>query len=89
MLKFGHVYLSWRKGIGHPRHLVGRIRYSATKGASFQYFPQRIKEAEKDGFSPYTEFPDTTKLYETGVLESFGQRIIKSEVAAHRCNART
>ena len=81
MVKFGHVYLSWRKGIGYPRHLVGRIKRSATKGTTFQYFPKRIREAEKDGFAPYTEFPLIDKVYGEGVLESFGQRIIKSERA--------
>lgn len=36
-------------------------------------------EAEKEGFTPYVDFPDLTKVYSENVLEIFGQRLIKTE----------
>ena len=45
----------------------------------FKYDKASVVEAEKDGFAPYTEFPEVTKSYNGNVLEIFGQRLIKSE----------
>jgi len=78
-VKFGHIFLSWRRGSGFARHLVGRIKKSATNGVTFEYLRNNVLEAVKDGFKPYTEFPDLEKVYSKGVLESFGQRLIKTE----------
>lgn len=75
------MYLSWRKGAGHPRHLVGRIKRSVSEGAVFEYIKENVEAARQDGFSPYTEFPDVQKKYTHHVLEIFGQRLTKSERA--------
>ena len=79
MSRFGHVFLSWRKGVGHHRHLVGRIKRSASEGVVFEYIEENLEAAKQDGFSPYTEFPDVQKKYTKNVLETFAQRITKSE----------
>ena len=79
MSKFGHIYVSWRKGAGHPRHLIGKIKRSVSEGIVFEYLPANLADAKRDGFSAYTEFPDFEKKYTQGVVETFGQRIIKSE----------
>src|SRR5690606_20130282 len=50
-----------------------------TLGVRFSYLPKGVEEAKKNGFSPYTEFPDINREYTENVLEVFGQRIMKSE----------
>lgn len=79
MKEIGQIYLSWRQGFGKPRHIVGIIKKSATEGVRFSYIQKGVEGAMKDGFTPYTEFPDTTKVYKENVLEIFGQRIMKSD----------
>lgn len=80
MSKFGHIYLTWRSGIGKARQIVGVIKSNATNGVSFSYLPEaELKGAQNDGFTSYTEFPDLRKTYTTNVLEVFKQRLFKSE----------
>ncbi len=80
MSKFGNIFLSWRKGPGSPRHLVGIIKSNVNQGVTFQYLPSaKLSLAEKDGFDKYTEFQDKDKVYTSGVLEVFKQRLFKSE----------
>lgn len=81
MKEIGHIYLSWREGLGKRRHIVGVLKRNATLGVRFSYIKKGVDEAKKDGFSPYTEFPDFDKKYNENVLEVFGQRIMKSERA--------
>ena len=79
MKELGYLYLAWREGQGKRRHVVGVIKKNATQGVRFSYYLKNVEEAKKDGFSPYTEFPDISKVYTENVLEVFGQRITKSE----------
>lgn len=79
MKEFGHIYLAWRQGIGHRRHIIGVIKSSVIKGVTFQYLSKGIERAKKEGFSPYTEFPELDRTYSENVLEVFGQRIVKPE----------
>lgn len=81
MKEIGHIYLSWRQGLGKRRHLVGVLKRSATDGITFAYLASGVNEAKKEGFTPYTEFPDIERTYTDNVLEIFGQRITKSERA--------
>ena len=75
----GHIYLAWRKGSGSRRIIVGVIKRSATNGVRFEYLQDGVKTASEDGFVPYPNFPDTSKVYTENVLEIFGQRLNKSE----------
>lgn len=79
MKELGNIYLSWREGLGKRRHIVGVIRNNANEGVRFQYLPEAVEEAKKNGFTSYTEFPDMGKTYTENVLDVFGQRIMKSE----------
>jgi hypothetical protein len=81
MKEVGQIYLSWRKGPGARRHIVGRLKRNVTDGVRFDYLADGIAEAKKEGFSTYTEFPDLTKSYNGSALDIFGQRIMKSERA--------
>src|SRR5690606_19639304 len=79
MKEIGHIFLTWREGEGKRRHIVGVLKRNATLGVRFSYLPKGVEEAKKNGFSPYTEFPDINREYTENVLEVFGQRIMKSE----------
>ena len=45
----------------------------------FHYIKAGVKKAQEEGFTPYVDFPDTTKVYTEKVLDVFGQRLIKTE----------
>lgn len=74
-----NIYLTWRKGKGYRRHIVGVLRRNATEGVRFEYFKDKIATASEDGFAPYVDFPDTEKVYKQNVIEIFGQRLVKAE----------
>jgi hypothetical protein len=77
--EFGHIYLSWRQGSGHRRHIVGVIKNSVMHGVTFSYIKEAVDVATQQGFIPYTEFPKTDVTYSENVVEIFGARLTKSE----------
>jgi hypothetical protein len=79
MKDFDKIYLSWRKGQGPRRHIVGALEQTPGGRFVFSYDEKEVEEAKKDGFTPYTEFPDITQSYNGNVLDIFAQRLIKSE----------
>lgn len=79
MKEFDKIYLSWRKGRGARRHIVGVLKRSEEGNFSFSYIHDGVEKAKQDGFAPYTEFPDITKSYNGTVLDIFAQRLIKAE----------
>lgn len=79
MKEIGRLFLSWRKGTGQRRYIVGIVQRNITQGVRFSYVKDEVEKAKADGFSAYTEFPDVDKVYTDRVLEVFGQRIMKAE----------
>ena len=79
MNEFDEIFLSWRKGQGSGRHIVGVLRKTSVGKFIFSYLQDAVKEASKDGFSPYIEFPRIETSYNGNVLDIFAQRLIKSE----------
>ncbi len=79
MKAIGNIYLSWRNGKGSRRNIVGVIKQNITDGVRFNYIEEGVAEAEKFGFTVYTDFPDLKKVYNENVLDIFGQRLTKSE----------
>lgn len=73
------IYLIWRKGRGESRIAIGVIERNSNDGVSFSYLPEGIKKAQKNGFIHYVGFPNLEEKYTTNVIETFGQRIVKSE----------
>ena len=76
---FSEIYLSWRKGQGSRRHIVGVLSKKALGQFLFSYDKKAIEIAVKEGFTPYTEFPNTDISYNGNVLDVFAQRLIKPE----------
>ncbi len=79
MKEFDKIYLSWRKGQGSGRHIVGVLNQTPGDTYEFIYDLQAVERAIKEGFVPYTEFSDVSKTYNGNVLDIFAQRLIKSE----------
>jgi hypothetical protein len=79
--EIGPIYLSWRKGQGERRHIVGVLKKNATEGVRFSYITKGVEAAKKEGFTSYAEFSDIDKKYSDNVIDIFGQRLIKSERA--------
>lgn len=79
MKEFGNIFLSWRKGSGGRRHIVGVLKSNKVEGVRFSYIKNSVAKAAIDGFSPYTEFPDVGQEYNSNVLKVFGQRLLRSE----------
>lgn len=79
MKEFDKLYLSWRKGQGSRRHIVGVLEHTTDGRFAFTYDNVAAEKAAEEGFAPYTEFPDIMQSYNGNVLEIFGQRIIRSE----------
>lgn len=79
MKEFDTIYLSWRKGRGTGRYIVGELKHLPDGRFEFTYDQQMVEKAKEEGFKPYTEFPDITKPYNGNVLDIFAQRLIKAE----------
>jgi hypothetical protein len=79
MKEFDKIYLSWRKGQGSRRHIVGVLEQTIDGRFEFSYDKTAIEKAKSEGFTPYTEFSDISKSYNGNVLDIFAQRLIKSE----------
>ncbi len=79
MEEFDKIFLSWRKGQGTGRFIVGVIEKDINGTVAFKYDSDQVNEAKKEGFPVYTEFPDISQIYTENVLDIFSQRIIKSE----------
>ncbi len=79
MKAISNIYLIWRKGRGHRRHIIGVLKRNATEGVRFEYIRDNIALASEDGFAPYVDFPDIEKVYKHNVIEIFGQRLFQAE----------
>ncbi|MDD2984597.1 MAG: hypothetical protein PHQ74_14545 [Crocinitomicaceae bacterium] len=79
MKTIGNIFLTWRKGKGEPRFVIGIIRRSLSAGVSFSYDKKGLLDAKKMGFSMYEGFPDLDKTYSENVIEIFSQRLMRSE----------
>ncbi len=79
MREFDKIFLSWRTGPGSARLIVGVIQKLLDDTMIFKYDVEESECAKKEGFLPYTEFPDVNKIYNGNVLDIFAQRLIKSD----------
>src|SRR4051812_6501932 len=79
MNEFDKIYLSWRKGQGERRYIVGILEKIPDNKYVFSYDKNGVEKAIKDGFTPYTEFPKIEASYNGNVLDIFGQRLIRQE----------
>ena len=81
-MEIKEIYLSWRKGSGFNRHIVGKFKRNYSDGVLFNYLPDNILLAKKDGFISYPEFPILSKVYTEktdNVLNIISTRLINIE----------
>jgi hypothetical protein len=80
MTEFDKIFLTWRKGVGTRRHIVGVLQKTTDGKHIFKYEqPTVTKLQTEEGFTPYTEFQNITKEYNENVAEIFGQRLTKTD----------
>ncbi len=79
MKEFDKIYVSWRKGQGSRRYIIGVLGETRDGRYEFAYDQTGVEKAKEEGFGPYTEFPDIATTYNGNVLDIFAQRLIKSE----------
>jgi hypothetical protein len=76
------IYLIWREGKGERRIKIGIIERTQAGEVTFRYLPEEgLTQATSNGFTCYPDFPDTKKVYKNNVLDTFAQRLNKSERA--------
>ena len=76
-LKIREIYLSWRKGTGHRRAIVGILKRTPANGITFKYLKKGVEEAQKEGFNSYPGFPvDFDKIYSEKDLDIFSLRLV-------------
>ena len=79
-MKIRIIYLSWRKGRGSRRNVVGVLKRTATNGIVFKYIKNGVEEAQRDGFNGYPGFPlDFEKSYHEDNLDIFSLRLLSIE----------
>ncbi|MFH0702764.1 MAG: HIRAN domain-containing protein [bacterium] len=73
------IYLTWRKGTGFLRHVVG-ILYKdkdINNNYVFKYSDkEKLKKAQDDGFTYYPAFENIEKIYTNEVREIFSRRLV-------------
>jgi len=73
------IHLSWRKGKGYERRIIGEIYRFGGMGYNFKYLKEGVEDAKKEGFINYPEFPDSSDwnfVYTEGIKEIFSLRLI-------------
>ena len=79
MVEFDKIFVTWRKGVGTRRHIIGVLQKTAEGKHVFKYEPTVSDLQLSEGFTPYTEFQDITREYNGNVAEIFGQRLTKTD----------
>ncbi len=69
------IYLSWRQSQGKRRFIVGEL-YKENDNYFFKYCSEKLEIAKAEGFDNYPAFPDTSRIYENDVLNTFSRRLI-------------
>lgn len=79
------IYLSWRKGKGANRYLVGEILRQQDNSFTFHYIDDEVVKAKKEGFSYYPEFPNSgDSVTYSGDLQSIFSLRLMPESRAER-----
>ncbi len=76
-IKIREIFISWRKGKGVPRNLIGVIKRTSNNGITFRYLKEGVRKAKLEGFNEYPGFPiDFDKEYHEDDLDIFSLRLI-------------
>lgn len=79
-MKVRRIYISWRKGRGSRRKIIGVIERTVLTGITFRYLKEGAEKALEDGFKEYPGFPLVyDKPYKEDDLDVFGLRLLSSD----------
>lgn len=74
------IYLTWRKDVFKPRHIIGILNKFDRDNYTFIYSEENVTKAvDEDGFTYYPAFNEIDKTYDTGVLEVFKRRLLNPQ----------
>lgn len=73
------IYLTWRKDVDRPRHIIGILQRD-NNNYSFMYSEKNVAiAAQEDDFTYYPAFNDVNKVYTDNVLEVFKRRLLNPQ----------
>lgn len=73
------IYLTWRKDVDRPRHIIGILQRD-NKEYSFMYSEKNVAiAAQEDAFTYYPAFNEVDKVYTDNVLEVFKRRLLNPQ----------
>lgn len=75
---FESILVSWRKGRGERRYIIGQISLSQELGATFAY-DANLERAKSKGFIGYPGLPINKEINQTTALDLFLRRVINTE----------
>lgn len=79
-VKVREIFLSWRKGKGGRRNIIGVLKRTATNGITFKYLKEGSEKAKLEGFKEYPGFPlNYENIYQENDLDVFSLRLIPFE----------
>lgn len=81
-IKIREIHVSWRKGKGSRRKIVGVLKRTALNGITFKYLKEGVIDAKKEGFKEYPGFPiseNFDKTYQEDNLDIFSLRLVPFE----------
>lgn len=72
------IYISWRKGKGENRYLIGLLtrESSIDKNFKFQYQKEEVLKAQREGFISYPDFPNLDIDYSRNLEAVFSLRLM-------------
>jgi hypothetical protein len=76
-VKVRKIYVSWRKGRGDRRRLIGVIERTIQEGITFRYLREGVELAKNEGFRDYPGFPVNFDIkYKEPNLDIFSLRLL-------------
>ena len=78
-LNTNKIYLTWRKDVDRPRHIVGILQRD-NDDYSFMYSEDAVSKAvQDDDFTYYPAFREIDEVYTENVLEVFKRRLLNPQ----------
>ncbi len=77
---FDKLLLTWRKGAGHRRRVVGELSLSSDNTPTFTYLDEKnLQVAREEGFRDYPGLPYKQSINQEVALDLFYRRLINTE----------
>ena len=74
MISTNKIFLTWRKGKGARRHIIGTLQRDSEGIGTFQYHEENIDEAFHEGVTLFPGFGQFQKYVGPGLIDVSGQK---------------